>query len=391
MLTVVVIVNRFPVTSETFVVDHIVGLVKSGFEVTVLASECFQEDKQKIEKKEDIRFSLEILSKLKVSKSKIMRIFKLFSILGYANWKALFFTWERDLAFRSEPLMKKIIEIKPDIVHAHFGPNGMMASLATKRLNIPLFVNFHGYDVTVIPKRYGWSAYRRWLKDDAKAIVHSGFVEKRVKMHIMDNVQRVSLGVDTSKFKAPTRLQSWPHPLRLLIVGRAIYQKGIHVAIAMLRILKLRYAGFSPHLTVCGDGEDMLFLHACAKQHGVVQNITFLGDVAYEEVAVEMRRADILLVPSVTIQRGWEEAFCRVAIEGMAMGLSVIGSETGGLAETIGSGGRTCRAGSAWALFQEVSSVLERSTPALEADKAINRAQNFTIKRMRDEYAETIS
>ena len=73
------------------------------------------------------------------------------------------------------------------------------------------------------------------------------------------------------------------------------------------------------------------------------------------------------------------------------MGLCVIGSEVGGLKETIGSGGHSCRAGSSWALFKMVEKVILNSNPNVEAKQAIFRAQNFTIERMREEYAEVIS
>jgi len=389
MTKVVVITNRFPVTSETFVVDHVIGLAAHGFDVIVLTHECCQEEKNKLMAREGVCFELELIPECKIPKSRLARVVRLLMTLGIFRLPAFLSVWERDFALRALPLMHKIDDIRPDIIHAHFGPNAMMAALVAGRLNTPLYANFHGYDVTEIPKLYGWSAYHRWLAD-AHIIAHSSFVEALVKANISSRVTKVSLGVDASKFQAPKRLDAWSKHLNFLVVARAVYQKGIHVAIAMLSVFKHRYPHFNSHLTVCGDGPEMKFLKQCAILHAVEQDVIFLGDISYESVAEEMAQADILLIPSVPVARGSEEAFCRVAIEGMAMGLCVIGSETGGLKETIGPGGQTCRAGSPWELFKRVENLILHSCPDVEAEKAILRSQNFTIEGMQDEYAKII-
>jgi len=53
-----------------------------------------------------------------------------------------------------------------------------------------------------------------------------------------------------------------------------------------------------------------------------------------DDARVIYKKTKILLVPSQ-----WEEAFGRVAIEGMVNGIPVIGSDVGGLKESIGNGG----------------------------------------------------
>ncbi len=53
-----------------------------------------------------------------------------------------------------------------------------------------------------------------------------------------------------------------------------------------------------------------------------------------DDARIIYKKTKILLIPSQ-----WEEAFGRVAIEGMLNGIPVIGSNTGGLKESIGKGG----------------------------------------------------
>lgn len=38
---------------------------------------------------------------------------------------------------------------KLDLIHAHFGPNGVYAMKLADKLNIPFLVTFHGYDITI--------------------------------------------------------------------------------------------------------------------------------------------------------------------------------------------------------------------------------------------------
>lgn len=301
----------------------------------------------------------------------------------------MFSPWVRDLVLASEGFDHICSEIKPDLIHAHFGPNGIIAALAARHSNIPLIVDFHGYDVTTIPRRHGWGAYRRWLSH-ATAIVHSSFVQRLVEAHLPCRIARVHLGVDTDVFSAPERADHWPQEIGFLFVGRLVYQKGVHVALGMMAIFRKHFPQYGAHLTICGDGPDLDFFRLCAREFGVEAYVTFIGAVSGAEVAARMRAADILLIPSVPVVSGAEEAFCRVAIEGMAMKMAVIGSRTGGLEETIGTGGHTFRAGSAMGLFGEVKKILDGSNPRQEGERAGDRARQFTIGRMDDEYAAII-
>src|SRR3546814_10885214 len=44
-----------------------------------------------------------------------------------------------------------ITQLHPALVHAHFGMDGSLMLPLSRRLNVPLVVTFHGYDVTMRP------------------------------------------------------------------------------------------------------------------------------------------------------------------------------------------------------------------------------------------------
>lgn len=385
---IVVVVDSFPVVSETFVVDHVLGLARRGHRVTVVAMSADAKAKQRIEESSGLSFDLVSLPELP-RPHRWRRAAWLLRTAGFGRLAALRSRWERDLLARGQILSRHLHRLAPDLIHAHFGPNAVVAAVAARGTGIPCIADFHGYDVTIIPGRYGWGPYRRWLAH-ATAVVHSSFVRRLIAEHLPCRVERVHLGVDTDLFVAPARADRWPQRIGFLFVGRLMYQKGAHVALGMMAIFKRHYPEYEAHLTLCGDGPDLDFFRQCARAFGIEEHVTFTGAASQGEVASRMREADVLLIPSVPVANGWEEAFCRVAVEGMAMKMAVIGSRTGGLEETIGTGGHTFRAGSAMSLFGEVKKILDGSGPGREGERAGDRARQFTIGGMDDEYAAIV-
>ena len=71
-------------------------------------------------------------------------------------------------------------------------------------------------------------------------------------------------------------------------------------------------------------------LHRLAAELGVAERVRFLGE--RDDVPAVLAAADVLLLPS------WQEAFGRIAIEAMAMGVPVAATDRGGPAEIVRPG-----------------------------------------------------
>ena len=71
-------------------------------------------------------------------------------------------------------------------------------------------------------------------------------------------------------------------------------------------------------------------LHEIAAELGVADHVRFLGERG--DVPHVLAAADVLLLPS------WQEAFGRIAIEAMAMGVPVLATDSGGPAEIVRAG-----------------------------------------------------
>jgi len=122
--------------------------------------------------------------------------------------------------------------------------------------------------------------------------------------------------------------------LDLIFLGRLVSDKGVDLLIAALARLAER--GLRPRLTVVGDGAELPALERQAARLGVAAQIDFLGTRRDRELVPLLNRHRILVMPS-----RYQEPFGVAALEGIACGCVVVGSEGGGLPEAIGPCGRT--------------------------------------------------
>lgn len=160
---------------------------------------------------------------------------------------------------------------------------------------------------------------------------------------IRDRVKVVHNGVDAAAFRRSGPLER-QGPLRVLFVGRMIPDKGADVLVAAVR--RLDRADID--LTLVGSSgfstEDAL----TPFERSIREEISGLGDrarvlpfVPRAEVASLLQAADVAVVPS-----RWPEPFALTVLEGMAAGAAVIGSEIGGIPETLRGPGVLVKPGS---------------------------------------------
>jgi len=248
----------------------------------------------------------------------------------------------REVLFRfggiAPGLMRKLRQLQPVLVHAHFGPDGLNGVTLARALKVPLIVTHHGYDVTTkaeFPisrwhKRY--LRKRPFLQRNANLflavsqyikgrLVEQGFPESRVHVHYV--------GVDTAKFK-PTA----PHERDqvVLFVGRLVENKGCSFLLrAMHRVKQLCP---NTRLAIIGDGPLRQELEAEAAVL-MPEGCSFLGEQAPDAVRHWMGRARVFCVPCITSRTGVSEAFGLVFIEAQAMGLPVVSFANGGVPEAV--------------------------------------------------------
>jgi glycosyltransferase involved in cell wall biosynthesis len=137
----------------------------------------------------------------------------------------------------------------------------------------------------------------------------------------------------------------------LVFVGRLVSDKGVDVLLQALKLLQSDK--LFPDLTIVGSGPEEENLQRLAAELGLDRQLIFAGQKSGVALAEILNRHRILVVPS-----RWAEPFGVVALEGIACGCVVVGSEKGGLKEAIGPCGLTFENGNIRALADQLKRLL---------------------------------
>jgi glycosyltransferase involved in cell wall biosynthesis len=244
------------------------------------------------------------------------------------------------LSRNPEPYQNLLRGRHPAIIHAHFGIEGVYALPLAKRLHIPLVTTFHGFDATLStaallssPAWMNYPLYRRNLAQEGALflcassfirdrVLALGFPEARTRTHY--------IGVD---WRAITPRDPSEETRTILHVARLADVKGTKYLIRAFAALALRYADVQ--LVIIGDGPRKRTLQKLARSLGLGPRVRFLGAQAHGEVLAHMRRAAMLVLPSVRTTTGRVEGLGMVLLEAAATGVPVVASRIGGIPEGV--------------------------------------------------------
>jgi glycosyltransferase involved in cell wall biosynthesis len=250
----------------------------------------------------------------------------------------------------------------PRLIHAHFGTDGLKMLALARALRLPLITHLRGYDVTrtrpalIASGRPGWSRYalqrgRLMRHGDAFLAVSDALRTRAVKLGFPAERTRTHYnGVDLERFQPGRRPREQG---TILHVGRLVEKKGTEDLIAAL-------AGMDGvRLVVIGEGPLRMQLQ---RQAGALNvKAQFLGPQNVGEVAMWMRRATLLAVPSVTARDGDAEGLPNVVVEGAASGIPVVGTRHSGIPEAVedGATGYLVKEGDRRALADRIGALIE--------------------------------
>ncbi len=161
----------------------------------------------------------------------------------------------------------------------------------------------------------------------------------------------------------------------LVFLGRLVSDKGADLLLDALANLKTR--GLAPRLTIIGRGPEEPNLRRQAAELGITDQVEFAGLQTGEDLARALNAHKILVVPS-----RWQEPFGIVALEGIACGCVVIGSEGGGLKDAIGPCGVTFPNGDVERLADALASLLAH--PERLADYRASAASHLARHKKAD-------
>ncbi|HBQ5893185.1 TPA: glycosyltransferase, partial [Klebsiella variicola subsp. variicola] len=119
----------------------------------------------------------------------------------------------------------------------------------------------------------------------------------------------------------------------ILHVARLVEKKGTATLISAMRNISRNFPEYK--LVIIGEGPLQVQLLEQAKGLNLENNISFLGAKSHVEVMQWMRKASLLVLPSITAKNGDAEGLGMVLLEAAATGVPLIGTNHGGIPEVI--------------------------------------------------------
>jgi colanic acid/amylovoran biosynthesis glycosyltransferase len=240
-----------------------------------------------------------------------------------------------------KPLATLLREHEVEILHAHFGVEGMYSREAAKLLDVPHVTTLHGYDVSLSRRALAAAGKPSWLYYSALRRRHFGSggtlvcVSEHVRRRALElgapseKLEVIGTGVDTRSIS----FSPLPDEPTVVHVARLVEKKGTSVLIAAFAdvIKKVPDA----KLRIIGSGPLLSELQAQVEHLELTNNVQFLGTKQHDEVLDEMAQARILCLPSVTAKSGDQEGLGQVLLEAGATGRPVVATRHGGIVDGV--------------------------------------------------------
>lgn len=246
-----------------------------------------------------------------------------------------------------------------DLVHAHFGTSAVDIWPYAKKLNIPMLVTLHGFDINIYKEV--WAAgkrgkRRKYYPQQLVALakesrvhflaVSSAIAKRAIEYGIPPEKITVSyIGVDSDAF-FPGEKALVERSNRILYVGRLVEKKG--AAYLIDAFVKVKADVPDAELVIVGKGPLENAYKSQVERLGL-SGVHFLGAISNQEVKQQIDSAKIFCLPSVVAANGDAEGLPISILEAQASGVLVVTSSAGGLGDNI-IDGKTCY------VFQEKNS-----------------------------------
>ncbi len=171
----------------------------------------------------------------------------------------------------------------------------------------------------------------------------SGYVADVVReMYGLESVSVVHNGVDLERFSPAPKA---PEKITLNFLGRTGIEKAPDLFLsAALRVaregipLRVQLVGANHWGRWEADAFQSKLAALCEELRAAGAEVVQTGHVARADIPRILQTADIHVLPS-----RWEEPCALSLLEGMAAGLAIVASQTGGTAEVLGKAGRLFR------------------------------------------------
>ncbi|XHR84134.1 MAG: glycosyltransferase [Gloeotrichia echinulata GP01] len=344
-------VAHFPVLSEPFILNQIVGTIEGGHDVDIYSLDGRPSDISKVhplvEKYQLMERTIYAPTR---PNNQLWRWIKGLSLLLLNFYKnpavclqllntSRYVSQAKSLKmlYRALPFLEKK---SYDIIHCQFSTLGVFG-VWFRQLGLiegKLIATFRGSDISKFLPKWGEKVYQQLFQETDYFLANCEFFKNQAvalgcdanKIHVHGS------GIDCTKFGFKERY--FPHDgiIRIATTGRLVEKKGIEYVIKAIA----QVAQYHPHLeyNIIGDGELKVYFQNLIDELNLHHIVKLLGWKQQKEIVEILDKCHIFVAPSVTGKDGNQDAPVNTLKEAMAMGLPVISTRHGGIPELVEDG-----------------------------------------------------
>jgi len=206
-----------------------------------------------------------------------------------------------------------------NIIHAHGLNSAIIGYILKSIYKWPLIVNIYSTYDNVNFSGFFYKIICQILNKSDKILTQSNqSILQLKKWGVNPNIiDRYYHWVDLNRFKPAKRKPN--DKLNFLFIARLIHQKGVNIIVKLAKLFPLY------QFNIVDNGPQYHYLLSLK-----LNNLKTFGDIPYSKLHTIYQQNDILLFPSL-----YAEGWGRTAMEAVACGLPVLGSNLGAIPENL--------------------------------------------------------
>ena len=237
--------------------------------------------------------------------------------------------------FNSVMMLRKIIKYRNiDIIHPHDNLSKIICALTAKSLGIKVVAHCRDLLNKTIIERF-LLYFQVLFMDVIIAVSKANRDVFKLNKSLSKKVKVIYNGININEFSniknshGSNIYSKYTTGFTIGIIGGFDRIKGhLYLFEAIKKLVSKGQSNLK--CLVVGDGREKSKLTSWVRENSLNENIIFLG--YKKDIASCLKVIDVLAIPSI------QESFPRVALEAMAMGVPVVGSNVGGIPEAVING-----------------------------------------------------
>lgn len=338
---VAVLVSRFPLITETFILREITEMERQGQPVVLVP--MIRENPDVVHEEAlpwvdralyTPFFSRGILASN--SRAWMTRPGTMLRLLGWLIFGALLrpATMARSLLLfpKSVHLAGLLSGAGVAHMHAHFATHPTtMAVIISALTGISYSFTVHAHDIFI--ER---SLLRRKVRDArfirSISLFNKAFLENLYSAEAGEKIEVVHVGIEPGEYDVPAKARL-DRPARILCVAAMRPYKGIPHLLEACRLLSDQDVDF--RCDIIGSGPLLPAIRRTIARHRLDDRVRLHGAMPQRKVTAAVRQADIFVLPSVVASNGQMEGIPVALMEAMASRRPVIASALSGIPELV--------------------------------------------------------